>query len=264
MKKLKSVLALTIVSSLVLALSACGKTENSGNTDKPAETKKLVMGTSADYAPYEFHKLVDGKDTIMGFDIDLAKEIAKDMGRELEIKDMSFDSLLVEMNMGKIDLVIAGMSPDPKRDADFSDTYYIAEQVCVVRKEDADKYKDIASLEGKSVGAQMGSIQEGLVKDNFTKSTPLSLQKIPDLVQNLKAKKADAVVMERPVAEGYIANNADLVAAFNVPYEQQGSCVAVKKGNKELLDEINKTIKRVKEDGTMDKFIAKANEDAEY
>lgn len=259
MKKLKSIIALSVVSAMIFALTACG------GASKPAETKKLVMGTSADYAPYEFHKLVDGEDTIMGFDIDLAKEIAKDLDMELEIKDMSFDSLLVEMNMGKVDFVIAGMTPDPERDADFSDIYYLAEQVCIVRKEDADKYKDVASLEGKTVGAQMGSIQEGIVKDDFTKSSPLSLQKIPDLVQNLKAKKAEAVVMERPVADGYIANNEDLALAFVVPYDAEGgSSVAVKKGNTELLESINKTIKRVKEDGSMDKFIAKANEEAVY
>lgn len=259
MKKLKSVLALVMATAMILALAACG-----GGTAQTETKKKLVMGTSADYPPYEFHKLVDGKDTIMGFDIDLAKEIAKDKGMELEIKDMSFDSLITEMNLGKVDFVIAGMSPDPERDADFSETYYLAKQVCVVRKADAANYPDVASLSGKTVGAQMGSIQEGLVKKTFTKSNPLSLQKIPDLVLNLKSSKVDGIVMEGPVAEGYVAKNTDLAIAFEVPYDQQGSCVAVKKGNKELLDSINKTIKRVQDDGSMDKFIAQANEDAEY
>lgn len=102
-------------------LAGCGSNNNenntaaSGNANTGAAAKKLIMGTSADFPPYEFHKVVDGQDTIVGFDIEIAKEIAADLGRELEIKDLPFDSLLNELSSGRIDMVISGLSPTPER-----------------------------------------------------------------------------------------------------------------------------------------------------
>lgn len=102
-------------------LSGCGQNKNdsdtaaSGNATNGGATKKLTMGTSADFPPYEFHKVVDGKDTIVGFDIDIAKEIAADMGAELVIKDLPFDSLLNELSSGRVDIVISGLSPTEER-----------------------------------------------------------------------------------------------------------------------------------------------------
>ena len=135
MKKsiLKKVIAVGIMGVMALGLAGCGSStkDTSNNSEDSKVTTdakdggisleevkkkgKLVVGTSADYPPYEFHKEIDGKDTIVGFDIDIAKEIAKDMGVEVEIKDMDFDGLLVASQAGKVDLVIAGMNPTPER-----------------------------------------------------------------------------------------------------------------------------------------------------
>ena len=102
-------------------LSGCGQDKNNndtaanGTTNTGATTKTITLGTSADYPPYEFHQVVNGKDTIVGFDIDIAKDIAADMGAELVIKDLPFDSLLNELSSGRIDLVISGLSPTEER-----------------------------------------------------------------------------------------------------------------------------------------------------
>ena len=101
----------------------CGSTSNEKKDgaakatalDATKSKGKLVVGTSADYPPYEFHKQVDGKDQIVGFDIDIAKEVAKDLGVELEVDDMSFDGLLVALQAGKVDMVFAGMTPTDER-----------------------------------------------------------------------------------------------------------------------------------------------------
>lgn len=250
MKKLLSIL---MASTIMLGLFACSST---------SDTEKLVIGTSADYAPYEFHKLVDGKDEILGFDIALANEIANDMGKELVIKDMDFKLLLSELNLGNIDMIIAGFTPDPDRDVSYSDVYYKATQTVLTLKDSSLDSMD--SLAGKQVGVQTGSIQEKIVTNDAPTAEIISLAKIPNLISELKAGKIDALVIEKPVADGYIANHPDLKIAFDIETEDSGSAVAVKKGNEAILEDINKTIKNVIDSGKMDEFVATASEQAEY
>ncbi len=231
--------------------------------DKIKKAGKIVVGTSADYAPYEFHTIIDGKDTIVGFDIKIAEEIAKDLGVKLEIQDLGFDGLLQALNADKVDFVIAGMTPDEerKKSVDFTNIYYYAKQGVMVRAADKDKYKTIADLKGKKVGAQLTTIQEDIVKEQMKESKLVSLTKIPDLVMELKNKKVEAIVVELPVANGYVKNNGDLVVAdIKVEEDTGGSAVAAKKGNSELVEAMNKTLDRLIKDGSVDKFVTEANE----
>ena len=126
MKKnlLKKLITTVIIGVMTFSLIGCSKTTESASTlEKVKESKKLVIGTSADYPPYEFHKEINGKDEIVGFDVEIAKEIAKDLGVELEIKDMSFDGLLPALKTGTIDMALASMNPSEERkeSVDFSD-----------------------------------------------------------------------------------------------------------------------------------------------
>ncbi len=275
-------LTVIIFLALVIALAACGdKKDNSGaspspsasaeqspDTGKLADIKKagkIVLGTSAEYAPYEFHKNVDGKDQIVGFDIEIAKEIAKDLGVELEIKDMDFGNLLTEVKLGKIDFVIAGMTPDEERrkSVDFSKNYYEAIQAVFVRAEDKDKFTTLKDLEGKAIGVQMGSTQEKIAKE-IAGAKVKSLGKTTELVLELKSKKVDALIVELPVAQGYVNNNPDLALTDIVPeYESGGSAVAVNKGETALLAEIQKTLDRLTSDKTIDKWVSEMTELAE-
>ena len=117
MKKFVKLAAVFMAAAMLLALCACGS--------KPADDgkKTITLGTSADYPPFEFHILKDGKDEIVGIDVSMAKAIAAEMGAELQIKDIAFDSLLIELGQGTVDFVIAAMEKDDTRDAaaDFSD-----------------------------------------------------------------------------------------------------------------------------------------------
>lgn len=258
---MKKMFAFAAVVLAALALASCGAPTDALSKIKAAG--KLVVGTSADYAPYEFHTLVDGQDAIVGFDMAIAAEIAKDLGVKLEIQDIGFDGLLQSLNTDKVDVVISGMTPtdERKQSVDFTDIYYVAKQAVLVRAADVAAYTSIDSLKGKKVGAQLSSIQEGLVKDKMPESTPISLGKIPDLILELKGKKVEALVVELPVANGYIAANPDLaLAPIAIGDDDGGAAVAIKQGNKTLVDAINATLRRLAADGSIEKFVAAANE----
>ena len=273
--KWKKWLALLMAAVMTLSMAACTKDAGSagsagtegGSNESSGEKDTLVLGTSADFAPYEYHKMIDGKDTILGFDVALARQIAEDMGKELVIKDMEFGNLITELNNGTVDLLAAGLSPteERKQQVDFSEPYYFGEQSIIIREEDADKYKSADDFEGASIAAQVNSIQEGIVKEQFPKANLVSLPKLPDEIMSLTTGKVDGVVVEVAVAEGFIAQNPGLmIADIEVPYDATGSCIAVKKGNTELLEQINKTSAEVKENGKMDEFIKEAGAQAEY
>ena len=134
MKNMKKLMAMLMALMMMFALVACGGEE------KEEGKEKIVIGTSADYAPFEFHKMIEGKDTILGSDIELAKKVAADLGVEMEIKDVAFETLLNELQGGTIDMVIAAMNPDDQRiqQADASDPYYSeVDQMLVIRVDDA-------------------------------------------------------------------------------------------------------------------------------
>lgn len=271
-KKSSKVLALLVASTVIFGFTGCGKSSNTAaNTEtKKAETKvdkikkagKLVLGTSADYPPYEFHKSVNGKDEIVGFDIEIANEIAKDLGVTVEKKDIEFKSLLNALDAGNIDLILSGMTPTPERaqSVDFSNVYYKAEQKVVVRVEDKDKVKTADDLKGKKLGVQKGSIQEDIAKNQLPGAQATALGKISDIVLALNSKKFDAAIIEGPVATSYVNANKNLVIAdLQLKTEDAGSAVAVKKGNKELVDAVNKTLERLTNAKAIEKFVTEAN-----
>jgi len=252
-------------------ITGCGQNKNdnnsatAGNTDKAPTTKTLTLGTSADFPPYEFHKVVDGKDTIVGFDIDIAKDIAADMGAELVIKDLPFDSLLNELSSGRIDMVISGLSPTEERRkaVDLSDVYYKAEQAVVVREADKDKFATIDTLKGAKIGVQTGSIQEDIAK-GIEGAQLTSLGKISEIVLQLQSNRVDASIMEGPVAKSFVKNVPGLVISDAKPeVEDDGYVIGIKKGNADLLGQVNKTLTRLNSEGKIEAYVAAASELAE-
>ncbi|CAH1057016.1 transporter substrate-binding domain-containing protein [Paenibacillus pseudetheri] len=249
-------------------LSGCGQNKNdsdtaaNGNATNGGAAKKLTMGTSADFPPYEFHKVVDGKDTVVGFDIDIAKEIAADMGAELVIKDLPFDSLLNELSSGRVDIVISGLSPteERKKAVDLSDIYYKAEQAIVVREADKDKYATMDAVKGTKIGVQTGSIQEEIAK-GIEGAKVTSLGKISEIVLQLQSNRVDTAIIEGPVAKSFVKNVPGLVITDAKPeVEDDGYAIGIKKGNKELLDQVNSTLTRLNSEGKIDEFVTAASE----
>lgn len=267
MKKgiIKKILAVTIVGVMGLGLISCGAKRDKLSAIK--DSGKLVVGLSADYAPYEFHILDEnGQDQIVGFDVDIAKEIAKDLGVELELQDMNFENLVAGVSSGKIDLAISGMTPDEERKKaiDFSEIYYVAEHGMLVRAEDKDKYKTFENLKGQKVGAQMGAIQAKIAEEKVPEADLQLLSNVNDLVLALKGGKIEALVVELPVAEMIVKNNPELIIAEEkVKDTEGGSAVGIQKNQEALVEQINSTINRIKEEKLLDQFIIEANELAE-
>lgn len=285
----KKFLALTLAMALGLGLTACGSngansSASGSNNDasNPGTSSvdgsntgltKLVLGTSADYPPFEFHVLQDGEDKIVGIDVFLAEQIAEDMGAELEISDMDFDMLLNLMNKGDVDMVIAAMElkDDRAAAADYSDPYYTDEApLIVVRKADLDQYKTLEDFTGKAVGAQTGTTKADIVlgtdpeKPHMTDVQDLLLPKVTDLIAQLQFEKCDAVVLDAAVAQKYVASNDELaiVESIDLGEAAEPYRVWVAKGDpKGLLPSINETIATVTaEGGAMTDFIEQAND----
>lgn len=273
MKKglMKKVIAAVMLGVMTMGFVGCGASSNKASDNNSTdlletiqEKGKLVVGMSADYAPYEFHYIDEnGKDVIGGFDVDIANEIADAIGVELVIQEMDFDALVSALPAGKVDIVISGMNPTEERAkvVDFSDIYYNSQHGILVRTEDADKYKTFADLEGAKVGAQLGSTQEQIAKAEIPNADLQLLANVNNLILELKSGKVDAIVMEKPVAEMAVKNNPDL-AVGEPTYEEKtgGNAVGVAKNNPELLAKINEVINELNESGKMDDYILKANE----
>ncbi|MBA3925912.1 ABC transporter permease subunit [Listeria rustica] len=223
---------------------------------------RLVVGLSADYPPYEFHKTVKGKDTIVGFDISIAKKIAKDMGVTLDIKEMDFDSLLPALKTNKIDMIISGMSPTPERlkEVDFSDPYMTVQQKVVIRKTDKDKFKTTNDFAGATVGAQKQTTQEALAQDELTGAKVKSLSKVTTLMLELQQKKLDAVVLEGPVADAYISQYDDLmISDVQFVNGTKQTAIAMNKGTTSLQKSVNTSLQEIKDKNLLKEYKEEAN-----
>ncbi len=223
---------------------------------------KLTVATSPDFAPYEFYHInADGTPELSGFDVALAKRIAEDLGLEVQFVPMDFDGILMELQSGNVDLGMAGFSPSPERadTFDFSDLYYKGGQSFVIRKADHDKYKDYAAFDKLPVGAQNGSIQMDLAKENTPNANIIGLAKVTDIVSELVSGKLEGGFIETAVAEQYIKNYPELEIAWDVPYDTEGSAIALKKGS-DLLPAVNAIINNALSDGSMDQYVADAQE----
>lgn len=271
MKKglIKKVVASALLGIMTMGFVGCGASNKSEKESKDLlatiqEKGKVVVGMSADYAPYEFHYIDEnGQDVIGGFDVDIANEIASALGVELVIQEMDFDALVAALPAGKIDLVVSGMNPTEERAkvVDFSEIYYNSQHGILVRSEDVDKYKTFADLEGAKVGAQLGSTQEQIARSEVPNADLQLLNNVNNLILELKAGKVDAVIMEKPVAEMAVKSNPELAVGTPI-YEDKtgGNAVGMAKNNPELLAKINEVIKELNETGKMDEYIVKANE----
>lgn len=222
--------------------------KETGKLDRIKAAGRIVIGTSADYPPYEFHLLPELEGEMVGLDVDIAEAIAADLNVRLEIKDIVFSKLFDELGAGHIDLALAGLSPTENRKliADFSIPYYQAIQNMLIRSGDKDKIQLLEDLRGKVVGAQRGSIQEDMARNMITGATFFLDASIPDLISALRQGKVDAVILEKPVADTYSFRSKDLLnLECDTDRIPLGSAVAVRKGDADLLARVNGILERL-------------------
>lgn len=266
MKKgvLKKIFVTALVGVMSLSLIACGaKKEDKDLLTTIKDNKKLIVGLSADYAPYEFHTMIDGKDETVGFDVDLAKEVAKDMGVELELKEMEFDALIGALKAGQIDMIISGMNPtdERKEQMDFSDIYYESQHAVLIKSADKEKFKTLEDLKGKKIGAQLGSTQQDIAVEAVGEENVTLLPNVNNLILELKTGKVEAIITEEPVVKMAIKTNPEMILSdIIIQSEDIGNAIGLKKDSPEIVEQVNKTIKRLKDSGDLEKFIINANE----
>ena len=275
MKKLAAAL---LAGVMVLSMAACGSTKTTettkaAETTKAGETKaeetgkaeetsaaeareddgKLIMATEAGFAPYEYTE--DGS-TVIGVDVDIANEIAKAMGKELVIQNMNFDSALLAVQQGKVDFAAAGISVTPEREEqmDFSIEYTPSKQVVVVKK-DAGRVASVDALNADTVvGVQGGTVADSYCQDDLGTKDLKQYSKFRDAAMDLKNDKIDCIIMDSLPAEQMVAENDDLEILDGEVFTDKYA-IAVQKGNKEMLDQINEVLQKLVDDGKVDEFI---------
>lgn len=268
---MKKIVTLVLALAMVFALCACGSAAAPAATEAPAagaaSSETLILGTSADYAPFEFmYPDENGSMTYGGIDVFAAEYIAETMGKTLTVENMSFDYLLASLQKGDYDIVMAAMeaTDERKNAADFSDPYYTDYPAMILVKADkADQYKTLADFDGKSVAAQTATTKEDIVKEQMPGANLVSLQNVNDIVNQLVNDKIDAAVLDGGVALQYEKSNADLkvASASDELGAAEPYCIAVQKGDpKGLLPAINVAIEKMNSENKMDEFIAKADE----
>lgn len=244
------------LSSLVLVtvFTACGNQQpaNTSSSQAPAATeekKVLKLVTSPDYPPYEYYDTSGGSKKIVGFDIEIAKKITEKLGYKLEIVESDFNGIIPALQANRADFAMAGMTPteERKKNADFSMIYYTAKNTIVARKES--NIKTTADLKGKKVGVQLGATQEKAAQSIAKKVQGMEvvkLNKVGDIIQELKSKRIDAAIIEDTVAKGYTANDESLELNVIPPEGEAGSAIAFPKGSP-LVAEFDKVLKEMKE-----------------
>ena len=253
---MKKMIAMLLALVMALSLVACGEKANDGKTDNDTAKTELVLGTSADYAPFEFMYPDDSGEMVYGgIDVSVAKYIADEMGLSLAVENMGFDYLLASLQKGDFDIVIAAMEATEERlnAADFSDPYYTDYPAMILIKADkADEYTSLDSFSGKAVAAQTATTKEDIVKNDMPGANLVSLQVVTDAVNQLVNDKVDAVVLDGSVAMQYADSNPDLVICawqFDVAAEYEANVIMITKGETELLEVVNEALAKAYADG---------------
>lgn len=264
----KSIWLILIALFSLTLLAACGSSQNEegstggngegssedttegSNEESSGDKQVLEMATSADFAPFESRN-TEGE--IVGFDIDLANYIADELGYELEINDMKFDGLIGALQNGRVDMVLAGMSATEERqqNVDFSIPYNRSGEMFLTQE--GSEITSLEDLEGKTVGVQLGTIQEeGAETIREEEGIDFEIKPVDDgpiPIQELNSNRIDVAYMDKAVAEGYIEEQG--LAGFEDPTSSTpGMAVAFPKGS-DLVEDVNAVLKEAEENGKL-------------
>ena len=250
-KYLKSIIAMATVSIIALSIVGCGNSGDNNSSASGEDSSVITLATNAEFPPYEYY---EGQE-IVGIDVDFINAIGEKIGKEIVIEDMAFDSIIPAIQSGKADIGMAGMTVTEDRlaNVDFTETYVHTSQAIIVNT-DSDAIKSSADLEGKTIGVQLGTTGDTYAGDVTDKVERYN--KGFEAAMALSQGKIDAVVIDESVAKA-LAEGTENLAVLDEPFTEEDYAIAVKKGNQELVDELNKAINELKEDGTLQSILDK-------
>ena len=268
MKKILSIMALVLVLMMTVTMFAsCGtaneNAETSGETTNTETTTgdelalkgeytTLKMGTNAAFPPYEYKE----GDEFVGIDVEIAKAIADELGATLEIVDMEFDSIITSVTQGEVNFGMAGMTVTDERKLEVDFTYSYATGVQSVIVAEGSDIKSIDDLSGQKIGVQLGTTGDIYSTDDYGADYVTQYGKGADAILALKGGDIDAVIIDNEPAKAFVAENEGLTI-LDTDYAVEDYAIAVKKGNTDLLDDINAALDKLTKDGTIDAIIDK-------
>ena len=273
---MKRFLALFLVGLLVLTtLVGCGGNASDGSADggdnslqKVLDKGELTCAVSPDYAPYEYLDLMTNE--VKGSDIVLAQYIADQLGVNLKIEQMSFETCLAAAQTGSVDICISSLSWKPERAEvmALSDYYNKSsaffDQTILVRAEDEAQYNAAADFTGKKIAAQNGTTQMEMTRQQIPDVEAIPISLMNDGVLLLMEGKVDGVACQVDVAQSFVDNYDELaIPEFLFDFEELGNVVATKMGNDALLEKINEILGQVEADGLYAQWLAEATSDAQ-
>lgn len=260
MKRLfKSLLLVATCAVLALGVAGCGEKKEEKKAEAPAAAapaapKTIVFASDAAYPPMQY---MNDQKEIVGFEVDVIKAVAEKAGFKAEFKNVAWDGIFAGLANGKYDAISSSVSITDERKAtmDFSDPIMAIEQILVVGINE--KATDLAGLKGKSIGAQIGTTSYFVIKDVKGFKAIKTYDEVGLAMEDLVKGSIQAVVADSPVAVDYTTKKyADKIKIASVLKSDkvENIGIAVKKGNKEVLDLVNKGLAAIKADGTFDKI----------
>ena len=276
---IKKMLIIALSMMMVLALAACGGGSGSGDAEEGGgklaeiqEKGKIVVCTDAAWAPFEY--IGEGGEPT-GIDIEIAQAIADELGVELEVKNIAFDTIPASLSGGDADLALAciTITDERKEEMAFTDPYTTVQQYMVVPADS--EIKTMEELGGKAVGTHLGTTGDflmsdentsGVLKDNNVENK--QYKALPDAALAMKSGELQAIVCDSVLAENLVKANGDAFKCFPVAYadgheadtEEIGAAMA--KGDDEFTAKINEIVQKLKSDGKIDEWFVKHSEEA--
>lgn len=245
--------------AFAFVLAACGTGNKSNSSDDTADSgetgfngKTLLVGTEATFAPFEY---LDDSGKVVGIDVDILDAICEEMGCNYEFRNVGWESVFQQVKNGELDLGASGITitDDRKESFDFTDPYFEATQVIVV-KEDS-PIESAEDLKDKKISVQINSTGHHAANKLLGKTNPniLAYENLPLAIQEVINGSTDAAIGDNAVVYEYLKNNpnAKLKVIEDDAFEKEYYALMVKKGNKELLDFLNEGLKKIKENGKL-------------
>ncbi len=252
MKNSRLLLSIFMIFSMVVCFCSCAKKTNDSGL---IEDGTLTVATNAYFPPYEYYS----GDEVVGIDIEIAQAIADDMGLELKIKDMPFDEVINSVKDGEVDIAISTLTitDERKKIVNFSEPYAKGVQSIIVKDN-----SDISSIDDlsddKKIGVQKGATGEMFCIDDFGEDKVTSYNKISVALLDMNSGDIDAIVIDNDIAEKYVSENAGL-KLLDSDYKNEDYAIAISKDSTKLLDEINKILKELKDNGKIDEIVESYN-----